>query len=173
LLIGGIPDESTQTVKYAIELPGFLSFLAFGNFDAEVQGLNDFPENERPPVAITHYSFQIMVILGMLMFGVAALYFLFLWKWKYVLDKKWWLKLLVIMIPTGYLAIEAGWIVTELGRQPWIIYKVMRTKDALTSMPGLIYPLTSITIVYIALTLLSVFLLSRQIRFVNQDISKE
>jgi cytochrome d ubiquinol oxidase subunit I len=169
LLLGGIPNEETREVKAAIELPGFLSFLAFGNFNAEVKGLDQFPHDEWPPVLITHINFQIMVLLGMLMAAIGMLYFIFMWKWKYLLDKTWWLKWLVFATPLGFIAIEAGWIVTELGRQPWIIYRIMRTEEALTPMPGIIYPLVLISVVYIVLTFLSFYLMNRQIRFVHES----
>lgn len=170
LLIGGIPDEETQEVKGALEIPGFLSFLAFGNFKAEVTGLDQFPRDEWPPVSLTHYSFQIMVLLGMIMAAIALLYLLFSWKWKYLLEKSWWLKILAFATPLGFIAIEAGWMVTELGRQPWIIYRIMRTEEALTPMPGIIYPLTLISVVYIMLTFLSFYLMNRQIRFVHKSL---
>jgi cytochrome bd ubiquinol oxidase subunit I len=168
LIVGGIPDENTQEVKLAVEIPGFLSFLAFGKTDAEVKGLDQFPRDEWPPVFLTHVSFQLMVLLGMIMLAIAILFFVFYWRWKNLLDKKWWLRLLSFSIPLGFLAIELGWMVTELGRQPWIIYRIMRTEEALTPMPGIIYPLLLISIVYLILTLLSFYLMNRQIRFINE-----
>lgn len=169
LIVGGIPNEDNQEVKMAIRIPGFLSFLAHGNFKAEVTGLDKFPRDEWPPVLITHFSFQFMVLFGMILMAIGILYFLFLWKWKQVLEKKWWLRVLVITTPMGFLALELGWMVTEMGRQPWIIYRIMRVEDAVTSMPGIVYPLTVITIIYFILTLLSIFLMRRQIRFVNES----
>lgn len=169
LIIGGIPNEETQEVKYAIELPGFLSFLAFGDFKAEVKGLEEFPKDEWPPVLLTHMSFQIMVMIGTLMALIGLFYFLFSWRWKVLLEKSWWLKILILATPLGFLGIEVGWMVTELGRQPWIIYRIMRTHDALTPMPGLVYPLALITVVYIILSVLSFILMSRQIKFIHQN----
>lgn len=170
LLIGGIPDEETQEVKGALKIPGFLSYLAFGNLKAEVTGLDQFPRDEWPPVSLTHYSFQIMVLLGMIMAAIALLYLLFSWKWKHLLEKSWWLKILAFATPLGFIAIETGWMVTELGRQPWIIYRIMRTEEAVTPMPGIIYPLTLISVVYIILTFLSFYLMNRQIRFVHKNL---
>jgi len=169
LFIGGIPDMEKNEVNWAIPIPGFLSYLAYGKFDAEVQGLNEFPEDEWPPVVLTHISFQIMVLLGFLMAGIGLLYFIFSWKWKKYLEKRWWLILLVISVPLGYISIETGWMVTELGRQPWIIYRIMRVEDAVTPMPGIIYPLIVISTIYLLLTFLSFFLLSRQIKYVHQQ----
>ena len=173
LFIGGIPDEDTREVKYALKLPGLLSFLAYGNFNAEVKGLNEFPQDEWPPVLLTHLGFQLMVLVGMLMAIIALFYFLFSWRWKHLLGKSWWLKILVVATPFGYIGIETGWMVTELGRQPWIIYHIMRTEEALTHMPGLIYPLLLITGIYILLTALSFVLMNRQIRFIHQGAGRK
>ncbi|MBA7637684.1 putative cytochrome bd menaquinol oxidase subunit I [subsurface metagenome] len=171
LIIGGIPNEEKQEVKLAIEIPGFLSFLAFGKMDAEVKGLDQFPEDEWPPVLLTHLSFQFMLLFGTIMAAIALLYLILSWRWKYFLDKPWWLRLLAFSTPLGFLALEAGWMVTELGRQPWIIYRIMRTEEALTPMPGIVYPLILISVVYLILTLLSIYLMRRQIRYVHEKYS--
>ncbi|MBN1598497.1 MAG: cytochrome ubiquinol oxidase subunit I [Bacteroidales bacterium] len=168
LIIGGIPDAEKKEVKLGIEIPGFLSFLAFGNFNAEVKGLDQIPREDWPPVLLTHISFQIMVLFGMIMAAIAILFLLFRWKWEYLLEKPWWLRILTFATPIGFIALETGWMVTELGRQPWIIYKIMRTKDALTPMPGIVYPLILISIIYLILTFLSVYLMRRQIRYVHE-----
>ncbi len=167
LIIGGIPNEETREVKMAIEIPGFLSFLAFGKMNAEVKGLDQFPRDEWPPVLLTHFSFQLMVLFGSIMATIAVLFFAFSWRWKHMLDKPWWLKILALSMPLGFLGIETGWMVTELGRQPWIIYRVMRTEEALTPMPGIVYPLILISIVYLILSLISIYLMRRQIRYVH------
>jgi len=169
LIIGGIPDTEKEEVTKAIKLPGFLSFMAFGSFDAEVTGLDKFAKEDRPPVIITHFAFQIMVLCGMLMAAIAFLYLIFSWRWRANLETRWWQKLVVYGTPLGFIALEAGWIVTEVGRQPWIIFRIMRTSDALTPMPGIIYPLILVTSVYILLTFLSFYLMRRQIRYVHEN----
>lgn len=166
LLIGGIVNEKDKTVKGAIEIPGALSFLAHGDFKAEVKGLDQIPENEHPPVAITHYAFQIMVGIGTLLLLVAITYFFILFKKKPLTEKRWLLKLFVAAIPLGYIALEAGWVVTEVGRQPWIIYGIMRTKDAVTPMPGIAYSFYIFSVIYISLSIIVTFLLYRQIKMV-------
>jgi cytochrome d ubiquinol oxidase subunit I len=168
LIIGGIPDTAAKDVKYAIKIPGLLSFMAHGDFNAEVTGLDKIPSQDQPPVAVTHYAFQIMVGLGMAMLGLAVLYFIALWKKKQWLDQKWLLKLFVVATPLGFLALEAGWTVTEVGRQPWIINGVMRTADAVTPMPGIRYSFYLFTAVYISLSVIVTFLLYRQIRMVGK-----
>lgn len=168
LIIGGIPDEKKEKVDYAIHIPGALSFLAHGDFDAEVTGLDKINKDERPPVLIVHYAFQIMVLMGVLMAVTGILYILFLFKWKKNLDKRWWLKLLAILTPAGFIAVEAGWIVTEVGRQPWIIYGIMKTKDALSPMPGLQYSFYSITFIYLLLSFIVIWLMQRQISVLHK-----
>jgi cytochrome bd ubiquinol oxidase subunit I len=166
LIIGGIPDVKNKKVNYAIGIPGFLSFLAHGDFNAEVKGLDSIPEQYHPPVAITHYAFQVMVGLGSLLAFIGLIYLIAIIKKKRWLDKQWLLKLFVIAVPLGYIAIEAGWIVTEVGRQPWIISGVMLTKDAVTPMPGIVYSFYIFTAVYISLAFIVTFLLHRQIKMV-------
>ncbi|MFD2163540.1 cytochrome ubiquinol oxidase subunit I [Paradesertivirga mongoliensis] len=168
LIIGGIPDEESQTVKYAIKIPGALSYLAHGDFNTEVTGLDKIPKENHPPVAITHYAFQIMVGMGMLMMLVSVLYFIGIWKKKKWLGTKWLLKLFVASTPLGFIAVEAGWTVTEVGRQPWIIYGVMRTADAVTPMPGIVYSFYLFTAVYLSLSVIVAFMLYRQIKMVGK-----
>ncbi len=167
LVIGGIPDVEKREVKYAIKLPGFLSFLANGDFNAEVKGLEEFPREEWPPVPITHFSFQIMVGIGMLLMLIAIIFWAATFKWKHWLVKTWWLKLLAFATPLGFIAVEAGWVVTEVGRQPWIIYGIMKTKDSLTPMPGIQYTFYTISAVYLLLSFVVVWLLSRQIKVLH------
>ena len=168
LVIGGIPDTANKRVDYAIKVPKLLSFMATGDFNAEVKGLDQFPKSDQPPVAVTHYAFQIMVGLGMLMVLIALLYFIALWKKQKWLEQKWLLRLFVAAIPMGFIALEAGWTVTEVGRQPWIIRGVMRTADAVTPMPGIAYSFYLFTAVYISLSLIVSLLLYRQITMVGK-----
>lgn len=169
LVIGGIPDEKKEEVKYSIHIPRLLSFLAHGDPNAEVEGLDKTSKENWPPVAIVHFAFQIMVFMGMLMMGTGILFLIFNFKWKENLNKRWWLKVLVWLTPVGFIAVEAGWIVTEVGRQPWIIYGIMKTKDAVTPMPGVQYPFFLITLIYLMLTFLVFILMRRQITAVHTN----
>ena len=163
LRIGGIPNEATRETKYSLEIPKALSFLAFSDFNAEVKGLEEFPESDWPPVAITHYAFQVMVGLGSLMM-LASFWVLFRWVRKQeVAHDRPLLTFLALLTPAGFIAVEAGWIVTEVGRQPWIVYGIMRTADAVTPMPGLIVPLIGISLLYLFLGVVVVYLLWAQI----------
>lgn len=176
LRIGGLPDEERGETKYALEIPYALSILAHGTPTATVRGLNEFPPNARPPVAVVHISFQIMVACGM------AMMFVGIWgAWRWFanrrsnrrsenggatsdwLDGKWFLRAVVIASPLGFVAVETGWVVTEVGRQPWIIYNVMRTSEAVTPMPGLVVPFVTFTLLYVFLAAIVVWLLLRQV----------
>lgn len=167
LVIGGIPNDKEERVNYAIHVPGFLSFLAHGNFQTEVTGLEKFPQDERPPVLITHIAFQLMVGIGLLLALAGLLFLLFSAWWKQTLSKQWWLIFLAFLTPLGFIAVEAGWTVTEVGRQPWIIYGIMKTKDAVSPMPGLQYSFYTISVVYLLLTGILVWLMRRQIATVK------
>jgi cytochrome d ubiquinol oxidase subunit I len=170
LIIGGVPDLEEETVHYALEIPGLLSFLAFGDFDATVQGLKDFPREEWPPVLVTHFAFQIMVGIGFFLALVGALLLLALWKRPHVFTLRPVLLLLGLCIPLGFIAIEAGWTVTEVGRQPWIIYGLLKTSEALTPRPGVMYTLLVYSIVYTILTLVLAFLMWRQIAMLHREL---
>lgn len=162
LRIGGIPDEDAEETRYALEIPKALSFLV--NFDpnSEIMGLKDIPKENRPPVIIVHFAFQIMVACGIVMIIAGILGGWLAWKKKGLPTQTWYLRFVTICSPLGFIAIEAGWTVTEVGRQPWIIYNIMKTKDAVTSMPNLIIPFIGFTILYIFLSVVVVILLRRQ-----------
>lgn len=166
LIIGGIPDTQAKQVNYAIKIPGLLSFMTYDDFNAEVKGLDQIPKENQPPVAITHYAFQVMVGFGVLMMGIAVLYFIALLKMKKWLSKAWFLNLFAWATPIGFIAVEAGWTVTEVGRQPWIIQGVMHTAEAVTPMPGIHYSFYLFTAVYLSLSVMVVFMLYRQIKMV-------
>jgi len=172
LIIGGIPDEENKTVDYAIKIPGALSFLAHGDFNAEVIGLDQIPEEEHPPVLITHFAFQVMVGCGTLLMIIGATWLFGLWRAKPFIYSKKYLMLLAIITPLGFIAVEAGWFVTEIGRQPWILYGIMKTKDAVTPMPGIVYSFILYAAVYFSLSAIVSLLLVRQIKNLekNQDL---
>lgn len=164
LRLGGIPDEEAGETRYAIEIPRALSLLAFHDADAEVKGLEAFPRDQWPNTLIVHTAFQVMVGMGTLLMIVALWGAARWWRRRERLpDNKWFLRALVLAAPAGMIAIEAGWTVTEVGRQPWIIYGVMRTRDAVTTMPGLVVPFITFTLLYIFLAIIVVWLLFRQV----------
>lgn len=162
-VLAGWPDVQTGQLKWAIEIPGLMSFLAFGDFNAEVKGLNDFPRDQWPPVPWVHLSFQVMVACGILLILSTTYVIFFWWRRGSLPSDRLSLWLLVLAGPLGMIAVEAGWFVTEFGRQPWIIYGLMRVSDAVTPMPGLIVPFTLFTLVYIVLAVIVVVLLKRHV----------
>ncbi len=164
LRIGGIPDVSTGEVHYGIEIPSGLSLLAAHDPAAEVKGLNDFPREDWPPVASTHYAFQVMVGAGSAMALLALVAGFLAWRKKGLPDSRLFLWAVVASGPLGFIALEAGWLVTELGRQPWVMHGVMRTRDAVTPFPHLLPPFWTFTALYLFLGVAVVYLLFRQLR---------
>ena len=163
LRIGGIPDEVRETTDYAIEIPKGLSLLAFSDPNATVQGLDAVPKADRPPVVVTHFAFQTMVGLGSFMAFVAAWTALWWVRRRDVAGTRPLLVALAMSAPMGFICVEAGWVVTEVGRQPWIVQGVLRTADAVTPMPGLVYPLVGFTLLYIFLGVIVTWLMYNQI----------
>ena len=163
LRIGGWPDEEAERTRWAIEIPYGLSLLAFHDPRAEVRGLKEFPRADRPPVAVVHAAFQVMVGCGTVMAVTALAGAWLYWRRRRLPDAPWYLRLVTLTGPLGFVAIEAGWTVTEVGRQPWIIHGVMRTADAVTPMPRLVIPLVTFTAVYLLLAFVVVVLLRRQV----------
>jgi cytochrome d ubiquinol oxidase subunit I len=164
LTIGGWPDEAAQTTRYGIEIPKLLSVLAFGDPDAEVLGLKAFPRDERPPVRVVHVAYEAMLGLGTLM-ALTAVGVGVAWaRRRRVPDDPRLLAWLVVMAPAGILAVEAGWVVTEVGRQPWVIRGVLRTADAATPMPGIGGTLALYAALYAFLSVMTAAMLLRQFR---------
>lgn len=154
LRIAGLPDLVGRRTRGAVEVPGLLSWLAYGDARAEVRGLDSFPADQTPPMLPLHLAFQVMV-------GVAfALLFLSLWTawlaWKEAgrpsaFDGSWHLRAVVLSGSAAVLALEAGWTVTEVGRQPWIAVGAMRTSEAVTQAPGLVWVFLLTLCLYAAL----------------------
>ena len=161
-----VPFDHPPTLKVPVEIPGLLSWLAFGDVNAKVQGINDFPSENIPPLFLTFVSYHNMVLLGMyfilaMMIAVYKLYKKTLWQ-----SKK-FLKLLVWSIPLPLIACQLGWIAAEVGRQPWIVYHLMKTKDAVSFTVGageVLFSIILFGIIYILLGSIFVFLLVRKIK---------
>ncbi len=163
LHIGGIPDLETGEFHGAIPVPGGLSFLAFGDTSAVVTGLEAFPRAEWPPVVGVRTAFQIMVGAGTTMALIAVAIVAWTARRRRLPDGRHWLLVLAVAGPLGFVSLEAGWLVTEWGRQPWIVRGVMRTADAVTPFPYRAAPFWLFTIVYLLLGVAVVYLLARQI----------
>ena len=151
------------TIGPGIKIPYALSLLAFHDPHAVVQGLDAVPRDEWPNVPLVHGAFDVMVALGTYLALVGLWAGWVAWRKRDFTTRRRFLWALVIAAPSGFLALEAGWMVTELGRQPWIIVGVLKTADAVTPMPGLIVPFATITLLYCALGVIVAVLLYRQI----------
>ena len=163
LAIGGIPNAKTHKLQYAIELPEMLSLMTYHDPHALMRGLNSFPPSDWPPLLIVHLAFQVMVAAGCAMAALALWAGWLLWRRRTIYSSDFFLRTVVAAAPLGIIAVEAGWTVTEVGRQPWVIYGVMRTADAVTPMPGLAVTFLFFTVLYIFLAAAVAHLLWRQV----------
>lgn len=163
-LIAWPDEENGKNAIEALPIPGALSFLAFKDFDHEVIGLADIPEDERPPVAITMVNFRLMVAIGMLM----VLLILVGWiKLRKIEGARGYLKILPWFIPLPYIATNCGWIMTEVGRQPWLVYKVMKTADGVSkglTTGQVAFSLILLTVLLVFLSIIAFALLIRHAR---------
>jgi cytochrome d ubiquinol oxidase subunit I len=164
LRIGGLPDVAAARTPFAIEIPRGLSLLAFHDPDAEVRGLTAFPRENWPPVLPVHFGFQIMVALGTAMAVVSLWAVVVSVRKGHASAHRWLLRALVLVAPFGFIATEAGWTVTEVGRQPWVVQGVLRTADAVTPMPGLVVPMTAFALLYLGLGAIVVALVVAMVR---------
>jgi cytochrome d ubiquinol oxidase subunit I len=164
LRIGGWPDAAREETRWALQIPYGLSLLAFHDPGAEVKGLKSVPRRDRPPVAVVHLAFQLMVALGTAMAAIALWASFVSWRKRDLTGSRWLLRALAIAAPFGFIATEAGWIVTEVGRQTWVVQGLLRTADAVTPMPGLVVPLILFTLLYIGLGAIVVALIASLVR---------
>ncbi len=129
IAIIGMPDTEKRELMDPIYVPRILSYLAYGDFRARVVGLNDYPRDLHPPVELVYYAYHIMVGLGTIFIAVMALAAFLLWR-RRLYTARWMLWALMVAAPFPYIANQAGWLVTEVGRQPWVVYGLLRTSEA-------------------------------------------
>lgn len=172
LALFGVLNEKTHEVSGALEIPGLLSFLADNSFNTKVKGLNEFPKNELPPM-IVHYFFDLMVSMGIFCFIISGLYMLFLIvkKLRKYVTSSVMLYAILLTGPASMLAIEFGWFLTEMGRQPWIIRGYMRVSEAATQAGGITLVTTLFGLLYLLLLVTSAYVLIRM--FKNQPAYKD
>jgi cytochrome d ubiquinol oxidase subunit I len=138
-------------VKYGIEIPHGLSLLAFHNWNAKVQGLDTVPPSQRPPVNIVRVAFQTMVGIGTLLALLGVVYLFVRIRRKRLPESTWFYRAVVLAGPLAVLALIAGWVTTEVGRQPWVVYRVMPTADAVTGASGIPVGYATLAVVYLLL----------------------
>jgi cytochrome bd ubiquinol oxidase subunit I len=148
-------------VRYGIEIPKLLSLLAFHDPNATATGLDAVPAGERPPVNIVRVSFQLMVSIGLLLAAFATIYLIVIWRRRRVPESPWFHRGLVAAGPLALVALIAGWLVTELGRQPWVVYRTMRTSEAVTGAGGIPVGYATLVAVYVGLAIAVWWILRR------------
>jgi cytochrome bd ubiquinol oxidase subunit I len=160
--LGGWYDG--DEIRYGVPLPRLLSLLAFHDPSARVEGLEEVPPDERPPVNVVRVAFQTMVGIGFLLAGIAAVY-LFVWlRRKRLPESPWFYRALVAAGPLSVVALIAGWVTTEVGRQPWVVYGHMRTEAAVTGASGIAIGYASLLLVYAGLLAAVAWILRRLAR---------
>jgi cytochrome d ubiquinol oxidase subunit I len=134
LTIIGQPNMETLTIDNPIKFPALLSFLTYWRFDAEVRGLTSFPRDQWPDlVPLVYYAYHIMIILGVLFIAITFAAVFLLWRGR-LWDSRWMLWIVMLATPFPYIATTAGWITTEVGRQPWLVYGLYATAEGLSPM---------------------------------------
>ena len=135
LRLFGWPDQEEEETKYAVEIPKLSSLILTHSLDGEVKGLKEWPREDRPPVAWVFWSFRIMVGVGVLMILTGVIAAILYWR-KKLFDTRWFHYWCMALTPAGFIAVIAGWCVTEIGRQPYVAYGVIRTVESVSPVPG-------------------------------------
>jgi cytochrome d ubiquinol oxidase subunit I len=160
--VGGWPDEQAGEARYAIRIPGMLSFLATHRVSATVKGLEEIPRDLWPNVAVTHFAFDTMVGAGTALMALGLWFFVQWWRRRErVFDGPWLVRAVMVAGPLGFVALEAGWVVTEAGRQPWVINGYMKTADAVTPYRNVMPFFVGFVGLYVLLGVMVVVLLRR------------
>ena len=129
LVLFGWPDQDEETTKYGLEIPRLSSLILTHDLNGEVKGLKAWPKEERPPAAWVFFSFRVMVGMGLLMIATGLMALILFFR-KRLFDTRWFQYWCTALTPAGFIAVLAGWFVTEIGRQPWVVYGVLRTAEA-------------------------------------------
>ncbi len=171
MYLWGWVDEKKEEVR-GFKIPGFLSFLIHGDFHAPVTGLQAFEKKDRPPVNIVFQSYHLMITIGLFLFVLSVAGSLFLWRGK-LFSTDWILKFFVVSVLGPQIANQAGWMTAEVGRQPWIVYGLLRTSQGLSKTVTANMVMTSLilfTIVYTLLFILFIYLLDQKIKHGPEDL---
>ena len=163
---------SDGEVEYGIELPKMLSLLTYHDPNAEVQGLDSVPEDEQPPVNVVRIAFQTMVGIGTALALLAVVYFFVWFRHRRLPRSTWFYRGVVLAGPLSLVALLAGWVTTEVGRQPWVVYNVMRTEEAVTGASGIPVGYTTLALVYVGLAVAVAWILRRLSRAPLADVAR-
>ena len=164
LTIGGWYDEDRNEARYGLAIPKLLSLLAHHDPNATVQGLGEVPKDDRPPVNVVRFAFATMVGIGTLM-ALFSFVLLFMWRKSGGLPEQRWFHVAVAALgPLSVVALIAGWVTTEVGRQPWVVYRLMRTEEAVTGAGGIPVGYATLVVVYLALAGAAAWMLRRLAR---------
>ena len=150
LILFGLPDKEAETTRYALEIPKLGSLILTHSLDGEVKGLKAWSPEDRPNAAIVFWSFRIMVGLGVLMMAVGLMSLVLRWR-RRLYEAPWFHRCVMVMGPAGFAAILAGWVTTEVGRQPYTIYGLLRTAESVSPIgtPGVATTLVAFVAVYL------------------------
>ena len=159
--IGGFYDADEGRVRYGIAIPKLLSLLADHDPNATVVGLNSVPAEDRPPVNVVRFGFHAMAGIGTVLGLLSAVFLLTWWRRRRLPRTRWFYRAVIVAGPLAVVALISGWIATEVGRQPWIVYETMRTRDAVTAADGLEVGYVALILVYLGLAGAVVWLLRR------------
>jgi cytochrome bd ubiquinol oxidase subunit I len=159
--LGGFYDADSGKVEYGIEVPKLLSLLATHDPNGTVQGLDIVPPGDRPPINVVRFAFQTMVGIGTALALLGAVFVLTLWRKRRLPRSRWFYRAVMASGPLALVALIAGWVTTEVGRQPWIVYEVMRVSDAVTTNNGLEWGFAALVLVYLGLGAAVAWLLRR------------
>ena len=148
-------------VKYGVKIPKLLSLLSFHDPNARVRGLAAVPERDRPPVNVVRVAFQLMVAIGTAMAALGAVFLFVRWRRKRLPESVWFYRAVILAGPASLVALIAGWVTTEVGRQPWVVYGVMRTSEAVTGAGGIPVGYATLAVVYLGVAAALVWVLRR------------
>jgi cytochrome d ubiquinol oxidase subunit I len=162
----GFPDAKAERTRLAVRVPKMLSLLVHFDPNGRVLGLNEFPEDERPPVFLPFATYHVMILLGVAFIAMAGAGLWLLLKKKLPTSRR-YLKLLLLAVPLPYLANETGWIAAEVGRQPWAVYKVLRTSEAVSAaVPAgnILFSIILFTLIYALIAAAGLGVILRTVR---------
>lgn len=174
LYLWGYVDEKSQEVKYGVKIPGMVSYLIHGDPSKPVQGLNAFKKEDRPPVNIVFQTYHLMITIGMFLILLSVVCVIYLWRGR-LFTTPWLLKLLVPAVLLPQAANQLGWMAAEVGRQPWIVYGLLRTSEGLSKSvkaDAVLISLIMFTVIYLLLFVLFIYLFDSKIKHGPEEVGE-